>query len=87
MTYAHLGAYYRLKGDMLATRGPGGALQMNDRARRFYLKSAEVLRRGVHIDRALREARRQQELALASAATRSSHTGTAMSTITWRSPA
>ncbi len=63
MSYAHLGAYYRLKGDMLAPRGTGGQLKVNDRARQLYLQSRAVLREGALVDRALRQARRRDDIA------------------------
>ncbi len=61
IVYLHLGAYYRLKGDILARHSP-------DSGRPWYQKSIEVLNTATLSDHAFNEDNRQKELARGRAA-------------------
>jgi hypothetical protein len=58
----HLGAYYRIKGDTLAQRGPDGSLIITPESRLWYEKSVAVLSRAVPLDREFNEDNRRKEL-------------------------
>lgn len=62
IVFLHLGAYYRIKGDLLAQRAPDGTLIPSPESRKWYQKSADALRRAVPLDRAFNDENRQQEL-------------------------
>lgn len=62
IVFLHLGAYYRIKGDLLAQRAPDGTLIASPESRKWYQKSADALRRAVPLDRAFNDENRQQEL-------------------------
>jgi tetratricopeptide (TPR) repeat protein len=61
-SYLSLGIYYALKGDTAATRNADGSMTVNEIARGWYQKSAQVLERGSEIDRAANDAYRVREL-------------------------
>ncbi|HUK83593.1 MAG TPA: tetratricopeptide repeat protein [Verrucomicrobiae bacterium] len=58
----HLGAYYRIKGDTLAQRGPDGTLTPTAASMPWYQKSAEALARAVPLDRAFNDDNHNKEL-------------------------
>jgi len=62
IVFLHLGAYYRIKGDLLAQRGADGSLIPTPESMVFYRKSIETLRRAVPLDRAFNEDNRAKEL-------------------------
>ena len=59
----HLGAYYRIKGDVLAQRAPDGSILVTEAALPWYQKSVDVLMRAIPMDRAFNEDNRRKELA------------------------
>ena len=61
-SYVTLGIYYGFKGERVATRSAQGLLLMNDQTREWYQKSAQVLERGIEIDRAINETYRDREV-------------------------
>ncbi|HYW41249.1 MAG TPA: hypothetical protein VE959_00240 [Bryobacteraceae bacterium] len=61
--YAQLGELYRQKGESLDQKGAGGVHVVTEASRTWYDRAAEVLSRGVVVDRAVAAGMRQQELA------------------------
>ncbi|MBM3858339.1 MAG: DUF1736 domain-containing protein [Verrucomicrobia bacterium] len=62
IVFLHLGAYYRIKGDLLSQRGADGALVPTPESRPFYQKSIETLRRAVPLDHSFNNENRTKEL-------------------------
>jgi len=62
IVFLHLGAYYRIKGDLTAQRAADGSLVPSAESRRWYEKSVEALKQAVPLDRAFNEDNRQKEL-------------------------
>ena len=62
IVFLHLGAYYRIKGDMLAQRAPDGTLIPSAASLPWYQKSADCLARAVPLDHAFNDDNRQKEL-------------------------
>jgi tetratricopeptide (TPR) repeat protein len=62
IVFLHLGAYYRIKGDLLAQRAPDGSLVPTKASMPFYWNSVETLRRAVPLDHAFNDDNRQKEL-------------------------
>jgi tetratricopeptide (TPR) repeat protein len=63
IVFLHLGAYYRIKGDLLAQRAADGSLLPTPESQKFYAKSVEALERAKPLDRAFNEDNRKKELA------------------------
>lgn len=62
IVFLHLGAYYRIKGDLLAQRAADGSLIPSPESTKFYEKSAGALARAVPLDRTFNDDNRQKEL-------------------------
>ncbi len=62
LPYGHLGAFYRMKGDLLATLAPAGSPSAAQESRNWYRRAVDVLERGREVDRAFAESRRRREL-------------------------
>lgn len=62
IVFLHLGAYYRIKGDLLSQRGADGSIIPSPESRVFYTKSAQTLQRAVPLDHAFNDDNRQKEL-------------------------
>jgi len=62
IVFLHLGAYYRIKGDLTAQRAPDGSIIPSAESTEFYRKSVETLQRAVPLDRAFNEDNRNKEL-------------------------
>jgi tetratricopeptide (TPR) repeat protein len=59
--YLHLGMYYDLKGQILSKQVPGG-IEVTPEAVPWFQKSAEILERGIPIDRAFNEVNRARDV-------------------------
>jgi len=62
IVYLHLGAYYRMKGDLFAQHAPDGTLIPSPASQPWYQKSVDMLARAVPLDRAFNDDNRQKEL-------------------------
>jgi tetratricopeptide (TPR) repeat protein len=62
IVFLHLGAYYRIKGDLLSQRGTDGSFIPTSQSAPFYQKSIETLRRAVPLDHAFNDDNRAKEL-------------------------
>lgn len=62
IVFLHLGAYYRIKGELLSQRGADGSLVPTRKSAPFYQKSIETLRRAVPLDHAFNDDNRAKEL-------------------------
>ena len=62
IVFLHLGAYYRIKGDLLSPHGPDGTPIPSTDSLPWYQKSVEALARAVPLDRAFNDDNRQKEL-------------------------
>jgi protein O-mannosyl-transferase len=57
----HLGAYYRIKGDLLAQRAPDGSLIPSQASLPWYQKSVDVLTRAIPLDHGFNDDNRAKE--------------------------
>ncbi len=62
IVFLHLGAYYRIKGDLMAQRAPDGSLIPTADSKQWYEKSVNALSRAVPLDRAFNDDNRQKEI-------------------------
>lgn len=62
IVFLHLGAYYRIKGDLLAQRTADGTLIPSPASLPWYQKSAETLTRAIPLDHEFNEDNRRKEL-------------------------
>jgi tetratricopeptide (TPR) repeat protein len=62
IVFLHLGAYYRIKGDLLAQRAADGSLIPSPEGAKFYEKSVGALQRAVPLDRTFNDDNKQKEL-------------------------
>ncbi len=62
IVFLHLGAYYRIKGDLVAQRAPDGSLASTPSSQPWYQKSTDMLARAVPLDYAFNNDNRQKEL-------------------------
>ncbi len=62
IVFLHLGAYYRIKGDLLSQKKADGSLVPSDASREWYQKSANTLERAVPLDREFNSDNRRKEL-------------------------
>ncbi|MCX7887235.1 MAG: DUF1736 domain-containing protein [Verrucomicrobiae bacterium] len=62
IVFLHLGAYYRIKGDLLARRTSDGSFIPTPESVPFYRKSIEALQKAVPLDRAFNDENRAKEL-------------------------
>jgi tetratricopeptide (TPR) repeat protein len=62
IVFLHLGAYYRIKGDLLATKTADGTLIPTPASLPWYQKSAATLARAVPLDREFNEDNRAKEI-------------------------
>lgn len=63
IVFLHLGAYYRIKGDLLAQRAPDGTVIPSQASQIWYQKSAETLARAVPLDHEFNDDNHRKELA------------------------
>ncbi len=62
IVFLHLGAYYRIKGDLFAQHGSDGSLILTPASQPWYQNSADMLARAVPLDQAFNNDNRQKEL-------------------------
>ncbi len=62
IVFLHLGAYYRIKGDLLSQKKADGGLVPSDASRDWYQKSASTLESAVPLDREFNDDNRKKEL-------------------------
>jgi protein O-mannosyl-transferase len=62
IVFLHLGAYYRIKGDLVAERGADGSLSPTPASQVWYQKSADMLSHAVPLDHAFNDDNREKEL-------------------------
>jgi tetratricopeptide (TPR) repeat protein len=62
IVFLHLGAYYRIKGDLFAQRRTDGSLVPTPASQPWYEKSVEMLSRAVPLDHAFNDDNRQKQL-------------------------